>query len=152
MKLPKILSATIFSAVVVAAAMPADAMLGSSVQVSMAVARQHKRYLAGATYYVKSGRVVGENWNAEGEWSLRTADKLRKAIVGDRRLKTHYIDGTEPTFVYQDGTKVVYSTSSDTTVIGIQVDGPGFSTEDVIMKRAQEVQDWKDRPHAGVRW
>jgi hypothetical protein len=130
----------------------ADAVIGGTLQASMAASRKHKQYLAGATYYVKNGRVVGENWNAEGEWSLKTADKLRLAIVGGKKLKTRFIDGTEPTFVYLDGTKVVYSTSSDTTVVGIQVDGPGFTTEDVALKRVQEVQDWKDRPYAGARW
>ncbi|MNS49201.1 hypothetical protein D3C72_818010 [compost metagenome] len=148
----RFLAFALTSACIMQVAPTADAVIGDSLQVSMATSRKHKHYLAGATYYVRRGRVVGENWNAEGEWSLRTADKLRLAIVGSKKLKSRFIDGTEPTFVYADGTKVLYSTSSDTTVVGIQVEGPGFTTEDVVLKRVQEVQDWKDRPYAGVRW
>lgn len=152
LKLTQALAFATVLALGVAAAAPADAKPGATLQASIKLARAQKADLMGVTYYVSAGKVVGESWSSEmSGWSEKTADRYRVLLVGKKKLKTRQVKGQSIVFTYVDGTLVQYNMSRG-KVVTLDATSPSFKQADLAAKKYQRVLDWKQEPHLKKAW
>jgi hypothetical protein len=152
LKLTQALALAAVLALGVAAAEPAAAKPGATLQASIKLARAQKSDLMGVTYYVSAGKVVGESWSSElSGWSEKTADKYRVLLVGKKKLKSRQAKGQSIVFTYADGTLVQYNMSRG-KVVTLDATAPSFSQTALAAKKYQRVLDWKQEPHLKKAW
>lgn len=145
--------ATLALAIALAAAAPAVAFPGQTLDAAIKASRAQKKDVMGVSYWVKSGKVVREYWSSElAGWDDKGADRLRALIAGKRKLKHKLSKGREVVkYTYMDGMVVQYNKRRG-KVLTLDVTTPAFKPEEMDTGKLKKVDDWKDNPYQKKAW